>query len=168
MELERATRRIMWLRTMMTAMQMFRTTNLSIITRRRSTTRDKQPNSDPKTTNNVDMNYGRETRLHNRTPTYLNIQTGRLLLWMTVFEGNDYGGKWAILDEYGPSTIRVIAVNVSARGQNGPDPDTVWLVRGSDGEFSVDEFVTILDNIGVATLVHDATVVIRDNITALE
>jgi hypothetical protein len=76
--------------------------------------------------------------------------------------------KWAILDEYGSSTIRIIANEVSVRGQNGPDPDTVWLVRGSDGEFSIDKSVTILDNIGVATIVHDATVVIGDNNTALK
>ena len=57
---------------------------------------------------------------------------------------------------------------MSVHGQNGPDPDTVWLVRGSDEEFSVDKSVAILDNIGVAVLVHDATVVIGDNITALK
>ena len=106
MELERATRRIVWLRNSMTAMQMFRTTNVSIATQRRrraSTT----------TTINGDLNYGWETRLYNRTPTYLNRTTGRLLLWLTVFEGNYYGGKWAILDEYGASTIQIIAADVS-------------------------------------------------------
>jgi hypothetical protein len=42
------------------------------------------------------------------------------------------------------------------------------MVRGPDGEFSVDKSVTILDAIGVADLVRDATVVIGDNITALK
>ena len=54
------------------------------------------------------------------------------------------------------------------RGQNGPASDTIWMVRGPDGEFSVDKSVTILDAIGVAELVRDATVVIGDNITALK
>jgi hypothetical protein len=44
----------------------------------------------------------------------------------------------------------------------------VWLVRGSDGEFSVDKSVAILDKIGVAALVHNATIVIGDNITAIK
>jgi hypothetical protein len=114
------------------------------------------------------VNYGRETRLHNRTPTYLNRTTGRRLLWITVFEGTDYGGKWAILDEYGTSTIQIIAADVSSQGQNGPASDTIWMVRGPDGEFLVDKSVTILDAIGVAELVRDATVVIGDNITALK
>ena len=146
MELERATRRIMWLRNMMTAMQTFWTTHLST----------------------GDLNYGRENRLRNRTPTFLNRLTCRLLLWVTVFEGNDYGGKWATLDEYGSSTIQVIAADVSAHGQNGPDPDTVWLVRGCDGEFSMDKSVTVLDDISVAAIVQDATVFIGDNITSLK
>jgi hypothetical protein len=47
-------------------------------------------------------------------------------------------------------------------------PDTIWLVRGTDGEFTVDKFVTILDGIGDAEIVHDATLVIGDNITALK
>ena len=42
------------------------------------------------------------------------------------------------------------------------------MVRGPDGEFSVDKSVTIIDAIGVADLVRDATVVIDDNITALK
>ena len=42
------------------------------------------------------------------------------------------------------------------------------MVRGPDGEFSMDKSVTILDAIGVAELVRDATVVIGDNITALK
>jgi hypothetical protein len=99
MELERATRCIMWLRNLLTSMQMFRVTKLSM--------------ANVKTTVNGNLNYGRETRLHNRTPTYLNRTTGRLLLWLTVFEGNYYGGKWAILDEYGSSTIQIIATDVS-------------------------------------------------------
>ena len=41
------------------------------------------------------------------------------LLLLIVFEGNDHGGKWAILDEYGSSTIQIIAADVSAQGQNG-------------------------------------------------
>jgi hypothetical protein len=90
------------------------------------------------------------------------------LLWITVFEGTDYGGKWAILDEYGTSTIQIIAADVSSQGQNGPASDTIWMVRGPDGEFLVDKSVTILDAIGVAELVRDATVVIGDNITALK
>jgi hypothetical protein len=57
---------------------------------------------------------------------------------------------------------------VSVRGQNGPAPDTVWLVRGSDGKFTVDKSVTILDDIRVAAIVHDATMVIGNNITALK
>ena len=89
-------------------------------------------------------------------------------VWITVFEGNDYGGKWAILDEYGTSTIQIIAADVSSQGQNGPASYTVWMVRGPDGEFSVNKSVTILDKIGVAELVRDATVVVGDNITALK
>ena len=57
---------------------------------------------------------------------------------------------------------------MSVRGQNGPAPDTVWLVRGSDGKFTVDKSVTILDDIRVAAIVHDATVIIGDNITSLK
>jgi hypothetical protein len=162
MELERATRRIMWLRNLLTSMQMYRVTKLSHSVLSTTSFGNLKSSAD------TCVNYGRETRLHNRTPTYLNRATGRRLLWITVFEGNDYGGKWAILDEYGSSTIQIIAADVSPQGQNGPASDTIWKVRGPDGEFSVDKIVTILDAIGVADLVREATVVIGDNITALK
>jgi hypothetical protein len=44
----------------------------------------------------------------------------------------------------------------------------VWLVRGTDDGFTVDKSVTILDGIAIAEIVHDATVVIGENITALK
>jgi hypothetical protein len=84
MELERATWRIMWLINSLTSMQMFRVTKLSL--------------ASVKPVPNTSLNYGMEIRLHNRTLTYLNRTTRRMLLWITIFEGNDYGGKWAILD----------------------------------------------------------------------
>jgi hypothetical protein len=130
---------------MMTVMQMFRTTNLPI----------------------GDLNYGRETRLRNRTPTYLNKLTGGLLLRITILEGTDYL-EGTDLDEHGSSTIQVIAADVSASGQNGPTSHTLWHVCGSDGQFTVDKSVTILDDIRVDAVVHGATVVIGDNITALK
>ena len=71
MELERTTRRVIWLRNMLFAIQIFRTTNLAI----------------------GDLNFGKEPRLHNRTPTYLNRLTGCMLKWVCAHEGHGYEGK---------------------------------------------------------------------------
>ena len=91
-----------------------------------------------------------------------------MLQWLCVYEGNDYGGKWAIVDELGTSTIQVIAASVFVCGQNGPAPDIEWLVRNSAGEFVVDASVKIIDVIGVAPIVEAPTIVIGDSITALK
>ena len=146
MELERASRRVMWLRNVFFAMQIFRTSGLAL----------------------GPMNFGKETRLYNRTSTFLHRQSGRMLQWLCVYEKVDYGGKWAIVDELGTSTIQVIAESVSTCGQNGPDPDTVWLVRKSDSEYIVDTSVTIIDVVAMAALIEAPTIVIGDNITALK
>ena len=71
MELERTARRIMWLRNLFFAMQIFRTSGLAM----------------------GDLNFGKETRLYNRTSTFLHRVTRRMLQWLCVYEGNDYGGK---------------------------------------------------------------------------
>ena len=115
---------------MLFAIQIFRTTNLSI----------------------GDLNYGKATRLQNRTLTYINQLTSRMLKWVCVHEGHDYKGKWAIIDELRTSTIQAIAEAVSDHGQHGPSPNTVWMVLGSNGEFKVDSSVTVNDVIGVAII----------------
>jgi hypothetical protein len=80
----------------------------------------------------------------------------------------DYGGKWAIVDELGTSTIQVIAASISVCGENGPASDTKWLVRSPTNSMVLDTSVTILDIIGLASIVADPTIVIGDNITALK
>ena len=119
MELERAARRVMWLRNVFFAMQIFRTFGLAL----------------------GHLNFGKETRLYSRTSTFLHRESGRMLQWQCVYEGIDYGGKWAIVDELGTSTIQVIAESVSVCGQNGLAPDTAWLIRKSATEFVVDTSV---------------------------
>jgi hypothetical protein len=92
----------MWLRNLFFAMQIFRTSGLVI----------------------GDLNFGKETRLYSRTPTFLHRLSGRMLQWLCVYEGTDYGDKWAIVDELGTSTVQVIAVSISVYGQHGHASDT--------------------------------------------
>ena len=146
MQLERTTRRIMWLRNLFFAMQIFRTSGLLM----------------------GDINFGKETRLYNRTPTFLYRLSGRMLQWLCIYEGTDYGGKWAIVDELGTSTIQVIAASISVCGENGPAPDTKWLVRSPTNGMVLDTSVTIIDVVGLASIVADPTIVIGNNITALK
>ena len=151
MELERTTRRVIWLRNMLIAMQIFRTTNLST----------------------GDLNYGKTTRLFNRTPTYVNQLTGRMLTWICVHDGHDYNGKWAIIDELGTADIQAIAESVSERGQHGPAADTIWMIpAGKDSNsnviLTVDSSITVLDIIETAAIVKSPTIIIGDNITALK
>ena len=91
-----------------------------------------------------------------------------MLQWLCIYEGADYGGKWAIVDEVGTSTIQVIAASVFLCGQNGPAPDTAWLVRTPTGELVHDTSVKIIDVVGLASIIEDLTIVIGDNITALK
>ena len=85
-----------------------------------------------------------------------------------MYEGIDYGGKWAIVDELGTSTIQVIAESVSLGGQNGHTPDTIWLVRKSATEYIVGTSVKIIDIVGMASIIEAPTIVVGDNITALK
>ena len=57
MELERAAWRVIWLRNAFFAMQIFRKSGLAM----------------------VNLNYGKETRLYNRTPTFRHRPTSRML-----------------------------------------------------------------------------------------
>ena len=136
----------MWLRNLFFAMQIFRTSGLLM----------------------GDINFGKETRLYNRTPTFLHRSSGRMLQWLCIYEGTDYGGKWAIVDELGTSTIQVIAASISVCGENGPASDTKWLVRSPTNDMVIDTSVAVVDVIGLASIVADPTIVIGDNITALK
>ena len=146
MELERTIRSVVWLCELMRAAQIFRLC----------------------TGTTINNNFGKISRLHNGTPVYADVITGCFLKWLLWHDGTDYDGRWAVVTELGTADVIVLAKDACPHSGDGPTADTIWTTLDTDGKWSVNDSITIVDNLCIASIVADPIVVIGDNINALK
>ena len=146
MELERTIRSVIWLRELMRAAQIFRLC----------------------TGTTINNNFGKISRLHNGTPVYADVTTGCFLKWLMWHDGTDYDGRWAVVTELGTADVIVLAKDACPHGGDGPTADTIWTTLDTDGKWCINDSISVVDNLCIASIVVDPIVVIGDNINALK
>jgi hypothetical protein len=156
MQLERTTRSVVWLRSLLQAAQIFRACGDGFPT----------------------INFNKLTRLHAGSPVFIDATTTTVLKWIIRHEGVLFGtdatddadamGRWAIITEQGTADIMAIAADCSPRGQPGPTAGATWMTYDDDGMLKIHDTLTVLDVLRLADIVGDQTIMIGDNINALK